>query len=175
MKKYLKKYNIDYKRHLLLKSLSKNRTRNELRFDNEEKIGVSFEDIFTLLNCDKFELHGITSELYENDEILYTNVHHKGLYGKRNGISSFKNRKYAKRYEDLWLNLAKVFVGIFIPIISLLITLAVVLKEDTKEQLLQQNLQKLKKEIKYHKEESQKIHQYLEMKIDSLMTEKSKP
>ena len=83
MKKYFWFWNIDYKRYELLKILSKNRTLNELRLEKSEKLGISFEEICKKLKCNREELHGITSELYENQEILYTDIELKGLYGNR--------------------------------------------------------------------------------------------
>ena len=157
MKKYFWFWNIDYKRYQLLKILSKNRTLRELRIEKHEKLGISFEEICNKLNCNKEYLHGVTSEMYENDEILYTDIEVKGLYGKRKGIESNVNRKYLKRYFDIWLNLGKNFSQIVIPTASLIIATIVLLK-DTES--IDTKLKELKKEIVIELKEKQTYINY---------------
>jgi hypothetical protein len=166
MKKYFWFWNIDYKRYELLKILSKNRTLNELRLEKSEKLGVSFEGICKKLKCNREELHGITSELYENQEILYTDVELKGLYGNRKGIQSNTNRKYLKIYYALWLDLGRNFSQIIIPTASLIIATTVLLKDNAS---IESKLKVLKEEIITEikqKEKSQILPK--KMEIDSL-------
>ncbi|TXD55576.1 hypothetical protein ES044_17930 [Polaribacter sp. IC066] len=130
MKKYFWFWNIDYKRHNLIVMLSKNRTSKELRINLLEKTGFSFENVCKKLKCNRKELHEITSELYENQEILYTNIELKGLYGTRKAIEADTNNKYKKRYYDLWLNVGRNISQILIPILALTITILVIVEDN---------------------------------------------
>jgi len=172
MKKYFWFWNVDYKRHLLLKYLSKNRTNKELRLDKTETLGKSFEDICKKLKVNRFQLHGITSELYESEEILYTNVELKGIFGKRKGIESYYNRKYIKRYFDLILNLLRNFVQIFIPIASLSITILVLSKDMKKEENKMNRIEQIelehKKTYKSLQNEIHKMNKDLDSVFQSL-------
>ena len=171
MKKYFWFWNIDCKRYKLLKILSKNRTLNELSLNKSEKLGVSFEEICAKLKCDREELHGISSEMHENQEILYTHTVLKGLYGKRKGIESNTNRKYLKRYYALWLDLGRNFSQIIIPTASLIIATTVLLKDNAS---IESKLKVLKEEIIIEikqKEKSQNLPK--KMEIDSLSNMKN--
>ena len=166
MKKYIIRYNVDYKRHQLLKILSENRTIRELRIDKTERLGISFEDICKKLNCNRKQLHRITSEMYESEEILFTNIELNGLYGTRKGIESNSNLKYLKRYYALWLDLGRNFSQIIIPTASLIIATIVLLKDNAS---IESKLKVLKEDIITEIKQKEKSQiSPKKMEIDSL-------
>ncbi|TPV31411.1 hypothetical protein FJ651_14550 [Paucihalobacter ruber] len=154
MKKYISFWNLDYKRNILLGLLSQNRIDYTSRKKRDIKLGVSFDVILSKLKCDKYKLEEITSELYEEKEILYTDVDHKGLYATNKGVVSSKNNKYKKKYEDLWIIMLRNISQILIPIISLIITFYIIAKDekstDIKLQELKEDLLNQIEKVKYH-------------------------
>jgi len=132
----------DLDRHKLLSFLAAKRVKFEANnLDDNEHLGISFNEIKQKLNCDILELNLIASELYENKEISYTNLNMQGLICKTEGLTSFANNKYKARYwRDFWTNLFTIS-QIVVPILALVIALVAVMdsrhdKALTKEILL---------------------------------------
>ncbi len=66
--------NYNLKRHKLLEVLSTQNLNVQLRKEGCLALGISYEEIYSKLNINAFELLIITSELYENKEIGYHNA-----------------------------------------------------------------------------------------------------
>jgi len=113
--------NIDTKRHKLLGILTEQRKNVELKKEGYNTLGVAFENIYSGIDCDKDELHSITSELYTSDEIGYHDAYNiVGLFAKDNGVTAFANKKYNNRIIER----RKERVKFILPILAILISSA---------------------------------------------------
>lgn len=142
----------DLERHKLLKILAARRIKFEGGIHSEdERLGISFDELTNKMNCDILNLNLIASELYDNKEVKHHNAYGiNGLFCEKEGLTSFANNKYKARYlRDIWTNLLTIS-QIIVPILALVIALVTVLnsrqsKEHTEEiQLLRTQLNKLK-------------------------------
>jgi len=119
----------DLKRHKLLKILAARRVKFEAGIHSEdERLGISFDDLTNKMSCDILKLNLIASELYDNKEVKHHNAYGiNGLFCEKEGLTSFANNKYKARYwKDLWSNLFTIS-QIIVPILALVITLVAVL------------------------------------------------
>lgn len=125
------------------------------------KLGKSFEDIISELECDPKIIEKIFSRLYLDGEVKYTNAHwENGLYLTQKGLSSYASKKYIKENENIILNWFKVFVQIIVPVLSLIIAfLALTLKFNS----ISENIEK--KVNNSHQLELK----HLKLKLDSLL------
>ena len=113
--------NIDTKRHKLLGILTEQRKNVELKKEGYNALGVTFEHIYSGIDCDKDELHSITSELYTSEEIGYHDAHNiVGLFAKDKGVTAFANKKYGNRIVER----RKERVKFILPILAILISSA---------------------------------------------------
>jgi hypothetical protein len=113
--------NIDTKRHKLLGILTEQRKNVELKKEGYNALGVTFENIYSGIDCDKDELHSITSELYTSEEIGYHDAHNiVGLFAKDKGVTAFANKKYSNRIVER----RKERVKFILPILAILISSA---------------------------------------------------
>ena len=113
--------NIDTKRHKLLGILTEQRKNVELKKEGYNALGVTFENIYSVIDCDKDELHSITSELYTSEEIGYHDAHNiVGLFAKDKGVTSFANKKYNNRIIER----RKEHIKFILPILAILISSA---------------------------------------------------
>jgi hypothetical protein len=168
--------NIDAKRHKLLEILSKQRNDLDLNKAEYNALGVSFEKIFEVLNCNEDELKLITSELYTSEEIGYHDAYNiVGLFAKDNGATAFSNKKYRKRIIERRKERIKFIVQTAIPILALIVAiLSLSLKFDN---LKLQSDKELNEIITKQKEQDNRLNN-LELKtinqskIDSLKNKK---
>ncbi|AQS94006.1 hypothetical protein BXQ17_08010 [Polaribacter sp. BM10] len=100
---------------------------NNAKINNEQCIGLSNNEIFELLNIDRYELEVIASEFYENKEVNFYAMYgiKRGLSITTKGTSSYSTKKYLKRYKSENINKAKDLVTIIIPVISVIISLII--------------------------------------------------
>ena len=113
--------NIDTKRHKLLGILTEQRKNVELKKEGYNALGVTFENIYSGIDCDKDELHSIISELYTSEEIGYHDAHNIiGLFAKDKGVTAFANKKYINRIVER----RKERVKFILPILAILISSA---------------------------------------------------
>jgi hypothetical protein len=113
--------NIDTKRHKLLGILTEQRKNVELKKEGYNALGVTFENIYSGIDCDKDELHSITSELYTSEEIGYHDAHNiVGLFAKDKGVTAFANKKYNNRIIER----RKERIKFILPILAILISSA---------------------------------------------------
>ena len=124
--------NYNLKRHKLLKELSKliiNIDENKAHKDCN-KVSMTFKQIDKFLNITRQEREIILSDLWNSKEIILCEIPNdsKSCYiNNPIGISSFSNKKYVKKNEDIFIKWLKNFVQIFIPIASLTITIIILL------------------------------------------------
>lgn len=119
----------DLERHKLLKILAARRVKFEAGIHSEdERVGISFDELTNKMDCDILNLNLIASELYDNKEVKHHNAHGiNGLFCEKEGLTSFANNKYKDRYwNDLWTNLFTIS-QIIVPILALIIALIAVL------------------------------------------------
>lgn len=120
---------LDLKRHKLLKILAARRVKFEAGIRSEdERLGISFDELKNKMNCDILKLNLIASELYDNNEIKHHNAYGiNGVFCEKGGLTSFANHKYKARYwRDIWTNLFTIS-QIIVPILALVIALVSVL------------------------------------------------
>ncbi|AIJ37139.1 hypothetical protein K5L04_07085 [Flavobacterium psychrophilum] len=116
--------NYNLKRHKLLEVLSTQNLNVQLRKEGCLALGISYEEIYSKLNINAFELLIITSELYENKEIGYHNAYNiEGLYSETLGISAFSNGKYKKAHWNEIISKIKDVTQIVIPVLALIIAI----------------------------------------------------
>jgi len=116
--------NIDDKRHKLLGILSKQRNDFDLNKAENNSLGVPFNKIFEVLDCNEDQLNLITSELYTSEEIEYHDANGVvGLFAKDKGSTAYANRKYRKRIIERKKEFIKFFVQIAIPILALIVAI----------------------------------------------------
>ena len=148
--------NIDTKRHKLLGILTEQRKNVELKKEGYNALGVTFENIYSGIECDKDELHSITSELYTSEEIGYHDAHNiVGLFAKDKGVTAFANNKYNNRVTERRKEKIKFFVQTAIPILALIIAIITLsMKFNNLKMQSDKELQKLESIIK---EQEQRI------------------
>ncbi|MBE7635195.1 hypothetical protein LNJ05_12940 [Tenacibaculum finnmarkense genomovar ulcerans] len=141
--------NIDTKRHKLLGILTEQRKNVELKKEGYNTLGVAFEDIYKIIDCDENELHSITSELYTSGEIKHHNAHNiVGLFAKDKGVTAFSNKKYHNRVIERRKERAKFFVQTVIPILALIVAiLSLSIKFDNLKMQSDKELQKLEDKL----------------------------
>lgn len=139
---------LDLKRHKLLKILAARRVKFEAnKLSENERLGISFDELTKKMNCDIIKLNLIASELYDNNEIKHHNAYGiNGLFCEKEGLTSFANNKYKVRYwRDIWTNLLTIS-QIIVPILALVIALVTVLdSRQSKERI--EEIQLLRKEL----------------------------
>ena len=113
--------NYKLKRHKLLKTLAPSSLEMHAK-----KLGVSFDDIYKILNISESDFHKIASRLYNEDEIKYTNVDHEGVYSTIKGLQSFTDKKYLNEFNQILTSNIKNAVQIIIPVLSLIVAVTVV-------------------------------------------------
>ncbi|VXB23336.1 conserved hypothetical protein [Flavobacterium sp. 9R] len=162
--KYKKKMHFNRKRHFILKKLVEKRNTKidvrNARIDANE-IGLSLDEIDRFLKVTSTERELILSELYKNDEIISFSLSVNGCFINENGVSSFSNKKYLKKNEDIIINWFKLFVQIVIPVLALLVA---VLSLTAKFTILKMQSDKELQEIKYVMKEQKKRIEELEKK-----------
>jgi len=153
--------NIDTKRHKLLGILTEQRKNVELKKEGYNALGVTFENIYSEIDCDKDELHSITSELYTSEEIGYHDAHNiVGLFAKDKGVTAFTNEKYHNRVIERRKERVKFFVQTVIPILALVVAiLSLSVKFNNLKMQSDKELQKLEDKLLKQK-----------MRIDSMET-----
>ena len=112
--------NYKLKRHKLLKTLAPSSLEMHAK-----KLGVSFDDIYKILNISESDFHKIASRLYNEDEIKYTNVDHEGVYSTIKGLQSFTDKKYLNEFNQILTSNIKNAVQIIIPVLSLIVAVTV--------------------------------------------------
>jgi hypothetical protein len=142
--------NIDAKRHKLLGILSKQRNDLDLNKAEYNALGVPFEKIYEVLDCDEDELKLITSELYTSEEIGYHDAYNiVGLFAKDNGATAFSYGKYRKRIIERRKERIKFFVQTAIPILALIVAiLSLSLKFDNLKLQSDKELQEINSKLK---------------------------
>lgn len=118
--------NIYKKRHALLSLLYEKRKQVDL--NQSEIVGVSFDHIKNSLKITDENLHKITAELINQNEIDHFSAHEiNGLYCTKTGAASFSNQKYLKlNLKEIKSNI-KDWVQITIPVIALIISILMAL------------------------------------------------
>ncbi len=143
---------INRKRHKLLGILSIQRNNFNLKKASNNTQAIDFETILKELNCNEDELQIITSELYSCDEIDDYTYSFKGLFAKKNGLTSFSNKKYVNIIRKNRIENAKSFVQIVIPIFSLIIAyVAITTKSENIQKQYGKELQEVKLLLIQHK------------------------
>lgn len=129
------RYNRTRHKALLLLSEKFNKLLNEKTgsFRGNE-VGLSNEELNSLLNIDDRKRRLVFSELFENEEVKP--YHLDGISGcfihPEKGFESLANEKYLERNREIVKNWIKDFVQIAIPVLSLIITILVIIRDDEK-------------------------------------------
>ena len=116
--------NLNRKRHFLLKKLSEKfleQADNNGSNLTADILGLSFEQIDSLLNVKIKERELIISELDINKEIAFYEFKERGCFIDKNGFSALAEKKYINRNQDIYLKWLRNFVQLFIPVASLII------------------------------------------------------
>lgn len=125
------------KRHKALKILSK-----KLDLFNDKKgtfsgkeIGVSNQQLKSILNIDDSVRRLIFSELFENEEVMpYHLDGESGCFiNMEKGLEALSNEKYLVRNRQIIKAYLSDFVHIAIPILSLLVAILVIIIDDSKQ------------------------------------------
>ena len=142
-------------KHLLLKKLSKkyiDDIDNPNTKVNADVIGLKLTEINSLLKVNSSQRELILSELEESKEIEPFEFDEKGFFINDNGMTSFVNKKYVKRNEDIIINWFKVFVQIVVPVLALVIAvLSLTIKLDNVKMQSDKELQNIKNIMKEQK------------------------
>ena len=149
------RYNRTRHKALLILSKKFNKLLNEKTGSiGGNEIGLSNEELNSLLNIDDRKRRLVFSELFKNEEVMP--YHLDGISGcfihSEKGLESLANERYLERNREIIINWIKDLVQIAIPVLSLIITILVIIRDHTKRnkemQQIEQKVEELKKNIK---------------------------
>jgi hypothetical protein len=147
------------KRHLILGKLieRRNESFNTLYSDHNktaDDLGLDFNKVESILNVTNTKRELILSELYINEEIVSFNLYgENGCFVTDYGVTSYANKKYLKKNEDVIINWLKNFVQIVIPVLALVITyISLTTKMDSLKTLSDKELREVKNIMQNQKE-----------------------
>jgi hypothetical protein len=161
------RYNRTRHKALLLLSEKFNKLLNEKTGSvGGNEVGLSNEELNSLLNIDDRKRRLVFSELFENEEVMP--YHLDGISGcfihSEKGLESLANEKYLERNREIVKNWIKDLVQIAIPVLSLIITILVIIRDDAKRdnemQDIEQKVEELQGNIKLMELRNKTLHNY---------------
>ncbi|AIZ42458.1 hypothetical protein [Cellulophaga baltica] len=148
--------NYNKKRHLILKVL----TKKMLEYPKKKGetidgwlVGLTMDEVDSLLNSDKVERHIILSELIKSEEIKIFNTEKQGVFIEpRIGIAAYSDEKYIRLNNDRIKRNIKDLLQIIIPVLSLIIAvLALSIKVNSWNSETEKEIDSLEKRIEFQK------------------------
>lgn len=161
------RYNRTRHKVLLLLSEKFNKLLNEKTGSiGGNEVGLSNEELNSILNIDNRKRRLIFSELFENKEVMP--YHLGGISGcfinSEKGLESLANEKYLERNREIVKNWIKDIVQIAIPVLSMIITVLVIIRDDTKRDKemkdIEQKVEELQENIKSMELRNKILHNY---------------
>ena len=161
------RYNRTRHKALLLLSGKFNKLLNEKTGNvGGNEVGLSNEELNSLLNIDDRKRRLVFSELFESEEVMP--YHLDGISGcfinSEKGLESPANEKYLERNREIVKNWIKDLVQIAIPVLSLIITILVIIRDDAKRdkemQDIEQKVEELQGNIKSMELRNKTLHNY---------------
>ena len=143
-------------RHLILTVL----TKKMLEFPKKKGetidgwlVGLTMDEVDSLLNTDKVERHIILSELIKSDEIKIFNTEKQGIFIEpRIGIAAYSEKKYVRLNNERIKKNIKDLLQIIIPVLSLLIAvLALSIKINSLHSETEKEIDSMEKKIELQK------------------------
>lgn len=122
-------------------------------------VGLTLDEVDSLLNTDKVERHIILSELIKSEEIKTFNTEKQGVFIEPSiGIAAYSDKKYIRLNNERIKRNIKDLLQIIIPVLSLIIAvLALSIKINSLNAKTEKEIESLEQKVELQKSRMDKL------------------